>query len=247
MQVAHRRAQHLHRDFVGFFFRIARNRERVAQRHHHVRRRVVRDENCGEVLIVGSSPMKRTIEGRAAADFFRRHALDVLVVLVRDPTGGVEGGSRLIPKTGRPRRQRGKRAALVGCAGFHFDNVGLVEAEGFADRQILAGVFEGDRRRRGELALFGGDVEGRVHFVAQVRVIGPERERVARLRGRCGVHQIERPVTGFVVELFENPGPHLGAAIGERDAIKVVFDYGFGLAGRLLDGSAAGCSRRGRR
>ena len=61
-------------------------------------------------------------------------------------------------------------------------------------------------------------------------VVGPERERVAVFFGRSGIDEVEWAVLRVVVELLQDPGFDLRAAVGEGDAVEIVLDDGFGFA-----------------
>ena len=123
----------------------------------------------------------------------------------------------------------------------------MVETESLANGKILVSVFEGDRRRGGELSITGSHVEHAVELVAQGLVVGPERERVTILRGGSGIDEVERAVLGVVIELFQDPRLDLSAAVGEGDAIKIVLDDSFGFARGLLCDSGGDRHDRGNR
>jgi len=128
----------------------------------------------------------------------------------------------------------------------------MIETESLVDRQILIGVFEGDRAWRSLLALARRNVQRGIELLAQSLIVSPQRERVAPLRGRVGMDQIKRAVLRVVVEFFQNPRFHLGAAIAECDPIEIALNYGFSFVRRLFADSAgrsSGCgkARRSRR
>ena len=78
------------------------------------------------------------------------------------------------------------------------------------------------------------DVERGIQLVAQALVVGPQRQRVSVLLGRAAIHQFERAVLLVVVELLQNPGLHLAAAVGEGDAVEIVLNDRFRFARGLL-------------
>ncbi len=71
----------------------------------------------------------------------------------------------------------------------------------------------------------------RLHqLVAQVGIVGPERERIPNL-GRClRVDQVQR-LTRVVFVLLQNPGDSLAAAIGKGDAVQLVLHHRSGFGG----------------
>jgi len=78
IDVADRRAEHFHlRQVVaigpgGIF----RNLDGVAERYHRRLGRLVRQKYGGEVLVLRPSPLKRSAQSIAAADFLRGQPLD---------------------------------------------------------------------------------------------------------------------------------------------------------------------------
>ena len=71
-------------------------------------------------------------------------------------------------------------------------------------------------------------------MVAQSLVVSPEREWVAVFLSGGGIDEIELRVLSVVLEVFQDPGFDLGAAVGEGDFVEIVLDYGFGFGGGLF-------------
>src|SRR5262249_17181012 len=70
-------------------------------------------------------------------------------------------------------------------------------------------------------------------LLPQSLIVSPERERKPDFGSRVRIHQVERFVVVIGV-LFQDPRFHLGAAVGERDAIQLVLDHRLGFAARLF-------------
>jgi len=153
--------------------------QRVPQRDHGGAGGIVRNKNCGEVLIAGAGPLERTFNGAAAGDVLYREPGNIVgeknisaafggsVVVIIDAGRGVGGRSGFVTEAGGPGGRGENLRSFVYDRGLDVHHVAVVvEVDRFSHREILIGIFEGDLRRRGELAFVRSHVESRTQLGA---------------------------------------------------------------------------------
>ena len=116
--------------FLGVgLVRIFRNLEGIVRSDGCGVRRIVRDEDGGEVLIGNRGPLEGPLNCVSADDAFAGKTQNVIgedqgsavgggVVVVVDAAGGIRGGSDLVAESGWPRGEGSNFAAFVGYGGF---------------------------------------------------------------------------------------------------------------------------------
>ncbi len=201
---------------------------------------ILREKDGGEILIGDSGPLEGAGDGAVSADFLDREALDLVVVLIHDLAGGILRGGHVCAETGGPHGEGGDLCAVDFDRRRHLDHItASIEGEGLPHRDAAVIVLEADlsgsgdlvRERKGAgdigLAVSGQQrthIQRGVHLVTQLRVVGPQRQRISILLRGFSVYQLELAV--FVVGIFlEHPGFDAGSAIGEDDAVDVVLNY----------------------
>ena len=185
---------------------------------------VMRQEDGGEVAVGDAHPVERLIQRVAVGDLLEGDVLVLSADAGVDLRTGIGGGGLGVAQARGPADERAHGITVLRNQRICCDDVaGCVETEGFGDRHIAGGVLERQRAGRAELAGGGRHVHRLGKTGGEALVIGVERERVAELLRGAVVNDVERPALGVFV-LLQNPAGGVRAAIGEGDAVNVVFD-----------------------
>ena len=116
----------------------------------------------------------------------------------------------------------------------HVNNVGRVEAESLFHFQAVVGIGKAERGRSIHRARGGWYIQRLRQLVAQICVVGPQRERIPGLGRGLRVDQVQR-LAGIVFVFLQNPGGDLAAAIGKRNPVQLVLDH----SGRFIVATTA--------
>ncbi len=151
---------------------------RIVQTHQQGLRRVVGKKNRGEVQVAHPGPFERPGQRGAPGNLLCR------LVLVLAALHGVELRRRiirqrlLIAESAGPGDQRRDRAPMIGGRHIHVHDVGGIEGENLLHLEAVVGVGKGKRGRSIQRARGRGHIQRLRQLVAQIRVIGPKRERI---------------------------------------------------------------------